>query len=241
VYWQNVKTNLDAERIRLVFVADEIPPGLRSIVEFLNRQMSATEVFAIEVKQYVDAAGERQTIVPRVIGRTEEAKAAKKGARGPSRRWDKQSVLDEIEGTSGEEAARVAEALIAWADNRDGVDIDYGGGSQYGSAKCRLRAGGKVVLRPFRIYSVGVVMIPFTEMRNQPPLDQPEMRDKLREEINKAAPDGSVLPEDVEWEPSFSLVALSGGQARERFIAAIDWALEEARRVKHGPLEEEPP
>ena len=27
VYWQKVKTNLDAERIRLVFVADEIPTG----------------------------------------------------------------------------------------------------------------------------------------------------------------------------------------------------------------------
>ena len=108
VYWQKVKTNLDAERIRLVFVADEIPPALRSIVEFLNRRMSATEVFAIEVKQYVDSAGERQTIVPRVIGRTEEANAAKRGARGPARRWDKQSVLDEIASTAGEEAAEVA-------------------------------------------------------------------------------------------------------------------------------------
>jgi hypothetical protein len=30
-----VKTNLAAERIRLVFVADEISPELRSILEFL--------------------------------------------------------------------------------------------------------------------------------------------------------------------------------------------------------------
>jgi hypothetical protein len=100
-YWQKVKTNLDAERIRLVFVADEIPAELRSIVEFLNRQMSATEVFAIEVKQYVDSEGERRTIVPRVIGRTEESKAVKTGARGPSGRWDKQSVREEIERTAG--------------------------------------------------------------------------------------------------------------------------------------------
>ena len=237
VYWQKVKTNLDAERIRLVFVADEIPPALRSIVEFLNRRMSATEVFAIEVKQYVDSAGERQTIVPRVIGRTEEANAAKRGARGPARRWDKQSVLDEIASTAGEEAAEVARALIAWAEDRDGVDIDYGGGSQYGSAKCRLRVGGQVLLRPFRIYSLGGVMIPFTEMRNQPPFDQSEMRDKLRKEINNAARDGNLLPEDVEWEPSFSLAALSGGQARKQFIAAIEWALEEAKRVQPGPPE----
>ena len=83
-YWAQVQTNLAADRVRLVFVADEIASELRSIIEFLNRQMSETEVFAIEVKQYVDAEGARQTIVPRVIGRTEAARAAK-GAVGPKR------------------------------------------------------------------------------------------------------------------------------------------------------------
>src|SRR4051812_35340774 len=36
-FWHKVKTNLQAGRIRLVFVADEIPPELRRIVEFLNQ------------------------------------------------------------------------------------------------------------------------------------------------------------------------------------------------------------
>ena len=76
-YWERVQTNLAADRMRLVFVADEIAPELRSIVEFLNRQMSETEVLAIEVKQYVDTEGERQTIVPRVVGQTEAARATK--------------------------------------------------------------------------------------------------------------------------------------------------------------------
>jgi hypothetical protein len=35
-FWQQVKTNLQAGRIRLVFVADRIPPELRRVVEFLN-------------------------------------------------------------------------------------------------------------------------------------------------------------------------------------------------------------
>src|SRR5207237_515196 len=48
-FWQSVKTNLQAGRIRLIFVADEIPPGLRRIVEFLNGQMDPAEVVAIEV------------------------------------------------------------------------------------------------------------------------------------------------------------------------------------------------
>ena len=40
-FWQSVKTNLLAGRVRLVFVADRIPPELRRIVEFLNNQMDS--------------------------------------------------------------------------------------------------------------------------------------------------------------------------------------------------------
>ena len=36
-YWQAVKTNLYAARLRLVFVADVIPSGLLRIIEFLRR------------------------------------------------------------------------------------------------------------------------------------------------------------------------------------------------------------
>ena len=35
-FWQQVKTNLQAGRIRMVFLADSIPSELRRIVEFLN-------------------------------------------------------------------------------------------------------------------------------------------------------------------------------------------------------------
>ena len=45
-YWKQVKTNLQAGRIRMVFVADEIPTELRRIVEFLNEQMDPAEVLS---------------------------------------------------------------------------------------------------------------------------------------------------------------------------------------------------
>ena len=57
-FWEEVATNLHAGRLRLVFVADVIPDELRRIVEFLNEQMTRTDVLAIEVRQYV-APGER--------------------------------------------------------------------------------------------------------------------------------------------------------------------------------------
>ena len=67
-FWQNVSTNLVARRLRLLFVADDIPDPLERVVEFLNGQMSGIEVLAVEIKQFRGKS--TQTLVPRVIGRT---------------------------------------------------------------------------------------------------------------------------------------------------------------------------
>lgn len=83
VFWHRVATNLEAERFRLIFVSDVIGSELRRIIEFLNGQMTRTEVLAIEVKQYTDAAGEQQTIVRRLIGDTTEARATKRSGASP--------------------------------------------------------------------------------------------------------------------------------------------------------------
>jgi len=79
-FWVRAKTNLQAGRIRLVFVADIIAPELRRIVEFLNEQMDPAEVLAVEIRQY--AAEGFQTLVPSVIGQTAEAQARKGIGRG---------------------------------------------------------------------------------------------------------------------------------------------------------------
>jgi hypothetical protein len=79
-FWQTVDTNLKAERFRLIFVADRIGVELRSIIEYLNRQMTSTELLAIEVKQYTDSEGRHQTIVPRLVGDTAQARAVKRPA-----------------------------------------------------------------------------------------------------------------------------------------------------------------
>ena len=78
-FWQRVKTNLQAGKIRMLFVADVIPPELRRIVEFLNQQIDPAEVLAVEIKQYVGQG--MKTLVPRVFGQTAEAET-RKGRKG---------------------------------------------------------------------------------------------------------------------------------------------------------------
>jgi hypothetical protein len=84
-FWQNVQTNLHARRVRLIFIAGEIPPESRRVVEFLNGQMDPAEVLAIEVKQFV---GENlKTLVPRVLGLTETARQKRGVGSGETQHW----------------------------------------------------------------------------------------------------------------------------------------------------------
>ena len=69
--WTSVKTNLMAGRLRLLLVADEIPSELRTIVEFLNRQMNPAEILAVELRQFTGEG--LRTVVPLLVGQVQEA------------------------------------------------------------------------------------------------------------------------------------------------------------------------
>jgi hypothetical protein len=96
-FWENVKTNLQAGKIRLLFVADRLPSELRRIIEFLNKQMDPCEVLGVEIRQFT-GNGVR-TLVPSIIGRTEEAQSRKR-ADGASTQWDETSYFARLEQTT---------------------------------------------------------------------------------------------------------------------------------------------
>jgi hypothetical protein len=72
-----------------VFVSDLIPRELRRVIEFLNERMSPTEVVGVEIKRYI-GQDNLTTLVPRVVGQTEQAIANKIGGGSPSAQvgWD---------------------------------------------------------------------------------------------------------------------------------------------------------
>jgi hypothetical protein len=73
--------------VRLIFVSDQIPSELRRVIEFLNERMSPTEVLGIEIKQYV-GDGDLKTLVPRMVGQTEQARIQKVGGASVDVDWD---------------------------------------------------------------------------------------------------------------------------------------------------------
>ena len=106
-FWQRVKTNLQAWKVRMLFVADEIPPELRRVVEFLNAQMDPAEVLAVEIKQYVGPG--RKTLVPRVMGQVAEA-----GRRTPGKgaRWDEGRFFSTLASVAGPKELDIARELL---------------------------------------------------------------------------------------------------------------------------------
>lgn len=92
-YWQLVEKNLRAGKVRLVFVADDIPRELQRLVEFMNEKMNDIEVLAVEVKQYL--GGTKTAVVPRVIGLTEATRQkSERTAGSPQRPTNRQTFLE---------------------------------------------------------------------------------------------------------------------------------------------------
>jgi len=120
-FWERVAINLEANRLRLLFVADEIPAELERVVKFLNEQTRDTlEVLAVEVKQYPGQFGD--ALVSRVIG-----EVGYETRQTSSRVGRKEAILQRCMPAAREalvsltNAAEAAGARVRWA--RIGVSI----------------------------------------------------------------------------------------------------------------------
>ena len=138
-FWDRVRQNLDAGRIRIVFVADAIPPELRRIVEFLDSQMSPARVSAVEVKQY--AGGGETALVPRVVGQTARADARKGVSKG--RTWDEDAFFTTLAAKRPPEEVAAARRIFEWVGQKQ-LRLWWGRGAVDGSFYGMLGTPGGV-------------------------------------------------------------------------------------------------
>lgn len=226
-FWMQVKTNLQAGRIRMIFLADSIPVELRRVVEFLNVQMNPAEVLAIEVKQFKGEG--MRTLVPKVLGQTEAARQKKApGSTSSGKQWDEQSFLETVEERQGSAARNVAAELLRWIPQQ-GTSLKYGTGSkdrdvgvvatiQHGRRKidvCRLSLVWGLAFR-------------FHLLQQKPPFHEEALRRQLLTRINEIP--GVHLPEDVLTKRArVPFDRLTSPAAMEKAKEAITWLIE---RVK---------
>jgi hypothetical protein len=222
-YWDQAAANLKAGRIRLVFVADQIPRELRRVVEFLNEQMAA-EVIAIEVKQYVGPEGLR-TLVPRVIGQTAAAET-RKGLR-EKREWDEASFLAELEVKRGSTEAQVGRELIGWA-RVNLPRFTWGTGMVVGMFGPVLDHADWDYW-PFLLRTDGSVEIQLRSLMLRPPFDDVRMRREFLRQLNQIP--GVSIPEDaITRRPRIRLAVLAASpEALDCFMGVLDWFCETVR------------
>jgi hypothetical protein len=223
-FWQQVKTNLQAGRVRLVFVADVIPIELRRIVEFLNEQMDPAEVLAVEIAQYVGHG--LRTLVPNVLGRTAASDKKKPGSSGERRQWDEYSFFQELENRRGKAEAEVARIILEWA-KINMPEIYWGRGKQTGGFIPGLPYEG-IWHQVIEVWTNGNLEMQFQYMKGKPPFDDDSMRLELLHRLNRIP--GIALPEDsIIRRPSISLSTLGDEDVLRQFIEVLEWVVMKIR------------
>jgi hypothetical protein len=215
-FWQQVKTNLEAQKIRLVFVADEIPRELKRVVEFLNRQMNPVEVLALELRQFSGEDGLR-TLVPTLYGQTEEARGAKSSL--APRDWDEETVFKELEARHDKSVVDAARSIVDWmtvhADK-----ILFGHGKVDGSITAMFLFGSEK-LYPLILSTNGRVIINFGYCSRGPFLPELKRKEWLAQ-LNQI-PGLSLPPDSIDKYPGVPLALLSTNDRVVQFLKVMDW------------------
>ena len=224
-FWQGVKTNLQAGRVRMIFVADVIPAELRRIVEFLNEQMNPAEVLAVEIKQF--AGQGLKTLVPRVMGQTAEAQQKKSAGTQESRQWDEASFLTTLAASTDPHTVATAQAVLAWSKEQM-PEIWWGQGKQAGTFMPALTAGGHTYY-PILVYTYGRIEIHFQSLLKRPAFSDEAPRRELQRRMNAIS--GMHLPDDcLTRRPPFAMSLLHDPQKLQQFLDVLQWIRDEIMR-----------
>lgn len=226
-WWTQLEENLRLGRLRLVFVADVISRELRRIIEFLNEQMTQTEVLGVEIRQYVDSAGEHQTLVPRLIGQTETARGTKVRASGSrlKRTWDRDRWFEAF-GREKPDQVAIVQRLVDWSE-ATGLVVTFGAGEK-GAAMLFRYIDTTTRAVPFSVFSTGGITIEFGRLKTNPPFVQLDQRRTLRDRL--IAIDGVDIPDErLDKFPNFSVSAIASDKAFAQFTEAIEWTIEQIK------------
>lgn len=220
LFWDQVRLNLRAGKIRLVFVADEIPTELRRIVEFLNTQMDPAEVYAVEIKRY--AGQGQQVVVPRLIGQARQLRARSATTNSESRQWNEQTFFEELERRTGPEIVTVGKKMLEWGINHN-LRIWWGRGKFDGSCYLMLDHAG-IKQWTFTFWTDGNVMLELRNMRTRPPFDDDRMRIELIERLNQI-PGINIPPERATGIPTIPMSVFVDGRILDAFLEVFDWVV----------------
>lgn len=126
INWDEVVNNIQANRMKLVFVADEIPSTLKVMIEFLDKNFQTMDVYGVELKIH-DSEG-------KVILCRSFVESTVKAVRRVNEKtqWTEETFLERVSNAAGQEVADTARAFIKQGESL-GYDVRYGKGQSHAS------------------------------------------------------------------------------------------------------------
>ncbi len=221
-FFQRVEDNLREGQIRMVFLLEEAPWQLRSIVDFLNRQMERSEVLIVEARQYEDSGS--RIVVPSLFGYTEEARRVKRTVTVSSqarKKWDLDSFsIKAAESLGADDGARLMSFIGALEEL--GATLAWGSGAILGSVNPKWLAHCKRSLLTSR--TDGTMCLNFNWLDN----DDLEVaiRDRLIAEI-KTRTDLQLADDCADHFPEFSWSEWCS--SLDSLVEAIEQSLSDAK------------
>jgi len=233
-FWDNVGRNLKQERLRLVFLADKFAPETQRIIEFLNRQVQISEVYAVEVRQYT--GGGMTTLVPRVLNPSvlQTDRRAATSARGEQ--WTEERFYADLSERHGESAVEVMRRIHEWAQSRSELAIWFGRGKNDGSLQIAFKRGGNPAISQggdvvmLTLWTYAQVEIDFEYLARRAPFDSEDLRRDLWRRLTAT----STLPisEDrINKRPNVRCTDLEDHANMQALLEACNWAIAELSSV----------
>jgi hypothetical protein len=223
-FFERVQQNLREGQVRLVFFLEDSPFELRSVVDFLNKQMERSEVLLVEARQY--SSDNLRIVVPTLFGYTEQARLVKKiiSIKDPSprRKWDKITFLDDAKSRLNNEEVKALEELFDQCVS-SGFEIGWGTGAITGSFSVYERP---ICPRSFlTVWTNGSLQINFGWLNGTDTAEG--ARDRLKELVGERV--GMHVP-DISKFPSYPVTQWKGKV--EEFVGALNETVSEFRESR---------
>lgn len=215
---------MQAGRIKLLFVADEIPPELARIVEFLNDHMDLS-VSAVELRYFEGKAGEK-TLAPRIIGETERAKLKKNVV--ARQKLEPISMVDWLEKFIKPKGVKVMAGARALMDIFEMCNAEHDVASTQGSIFARVITGEGHAAYPFFLRKNGRCEIAFGWTTRVKSLGPEENRKAWYNRFSEAV--GGLSNENLSGFPSFTLDKLNDEDSLAKFKLVAQEFISECKK-----------
>jgi hypothetical protein len=191
-YFDRAIENLKRNEVRIVLFLESAPVELKSLVEFLNRDLSTVEVLIVEAKLY-EADGVR-VVAPTLWGYTEEIRFKKENLAASLQRriWDEKTFFAEMRTRLADDGKVALLHDFYRSLPATGCAVTWGSGRAVGTLNIRLKERTDPAM--ISVTTEGDLMLNFGSLKESN--DQQLLRDKLARVVS--AEMGLKLPENHE-------------------------------------------